>query len=521
MKAMLKAVSLIALSVMMLSNIWPPNGLPLLFGVAFIPLIQFWRMPLTAILSYGGIYLVWLGVFFLANREMFLLDELERVRVLKIGLFILPLIWTAPFAIADLMLKRQSKSALWAFPFMYISMETAHYYWPVSFTWMHGSWSLATTSLAGLGYFLSPALVALLALYCNVVLVHALEQYRNKVLRLNSIMLMALPWLIIAAGLIINVAQNSTHVVRVAVFSPEKVLRDSLNDNVLAQATWLREAFEQSGIRNVDLLVCPEDFFKEKTHNPLFTNNLPGHPAIQSLLEFSKKHQLCLLSGASLVQLYQSAKPPTLSAKRQSDEFYFDVYNGSFFVTPNGQISWRSKQHLVPIVEEIPFYKLFNTLNDVGLWPDRYDHTYGTVKSDEPYRYGSMKIAPLVCFEGTFPQVTAGYGVNGANLYALLTTKWSKSEIQSQRQLAFSNALSATINRPVVVASFNGEIGAFSGDHKLTPQEISGWFNVYEININSHYGFVHPLNSNPWILFVLSIIVVIMLRKRNFSMSYA
>jgi apolipoprotein N-acyltransferase len=196
-----------------------------------------------------------------------------------------------------------------------------------------------------------------------------------------------------------------------------------------------------------DLLLWPEAALPEF--------DVASFAAITNLIQ---THQIEMIFGADDVK----EKPNPTPGDR------YDVYNAAFHFRPDGSLGGiYHKRHLVmfgeyiPLVGALPFVKWFTPITGGFATGDRATHfaleRWGQ-RPREPRvaidsRNGSpgvsphrIKIAPLICFEDTFPHLVREYVDDDTDFLVNLTNNGWFGESASQWQHAASAALRAVEN---------------------------------------------------------------------------
>ncbi|MEQ9289849.1 MAG: apolipoprotein N-acyltransferase [Cyclobacteriaceae bacterium] len=511
MKLIAKKIVLSACTSLLLIFAWPPSSINFLLLIAFVPL-------LIVTFDEDGPQKVFLYFYF--SLQLFLLEmhlplliEGRHIMPLVVGLIFVPAFWCCPILVSTLIKKRYGlEFALIAFPFLYVSQEIGQYYWDFAVTWFHLGLGLSNTPfLLGVNPYLGQEGGSLLVLLSNVSFYYLYIQHRENQLRRIHFLPISFFCLIVLFFNFIQPQKEAKTKADIAIFQPSSKENRAVENDLRGQYDLLENAIVQSGFKKADLLICPESYFFDMKKYPLIVNNLKQHLAIKKLMELSQKYETPIFAGAVLVEFYYTKDPPTASAKKRGQGDYYDIYNGSIFITPDGQVSWRTKQSLVPFTEIIPFHAFFNFLERNGLWPTRYIDTYGTVEFEGPYEYGKLKIAPAICFESLFPHVMASYIQKKANLQVVLSTDWTGSQSLNQQQQDGMLVDVYSFGRPLVFATLN-QNSTITNRGKRTVFSHKD-FDVKSVDINIWSGYYTIVGVKPWywIVFTLAVIFGILL----------
>jgi len=166
-----------------------------------------------------------------------------------------------------------------------------------------------------------------------------------------------------------------------------------------AEASWgLLERGSLEGIaRGAEILVWPETALPMSLlHQPVY---------------LARVRNLLAQSGAALLA-------GTLHSEGEFGTEGFRSYNSAIFMTPSGDAApLYHKQKLVPFSERMPLQKVlpFLTMIDFGQSDFMPGNEYRT------FTDGPLRLAPLVCFESIFPEVSARFAFLGANALVNVT----------------------------------------------------------------------------------------------------
>ncbi|MCC6823914.1 MAG: apolipoprotein N-acyltransferase [Verrucomicrobia subdivision 3 bacterium] len=219
----------------------------------------------------------------------------------------------------------------------------------------------------------------------------------------------------------------------------------------------LLELTAQALTNETDLLLWPEAALPEF--------NATSFAAITNLIQ---AHQVEMIFGADDVQEKSNPIP--------GDRY--DAYNAAFHFRPDGSLGGiYHKRHLVmfgeyiPLGRALPFVKWFTPITG-GFTPGDRAIPFRLERrpaarpdsTDESERAGSetgapthIKIAPLICFEDTFPHLVREYVDEDTDFLVNLTNNGWFGESASQWQHAASAALRAVENSvPLLRCCNNG-----------------------------------------------------------------
>ena len=515
-KQTLKNIALTLTSSLLLIAAWPPSTLNFLLFIAFVPvmIVIFEQKKVF----HAILYFYFAFQLFLLEMFFSLFTSGPHLTALMVGLILVPVFWSISFLLSFLVKRKYGViPALILLPFFFVSHEVAQYYWDLSMTWFHLGVGLSNSPyLLGIYPYLGQEGGTVLIMAFNVSVYHIYHKTKcNQFNVKNAIPLILLILLVIISNAF-NQKIKTTKTVEIAIFQPEKEKLRAIQDNLMSQIDLLETKIQTSEFKKADLIICPESYFRDMKKYPLVVNNLHSHPAILRLMEISQQYQTPILSGATLVQLYRSETHPTPSSKLKEPGVYFDIYNGSIFITPDKNISWRTKQKLVPFAEITPFYKGFNYLEKHGLWPTRYDRTFASVDSEDPYSYGKLKIAPIICFESSFPHIVSKYIQHKANLIVILSTEWSSSESLIQQHQDGIPILGKSFGKSLLFCTLNQK-SLLLDDHNLEKKIFSNQeFEKKSIFLLDNRSYYFYFADSPWYWIVVNIIIILAFIKLKF-----
>lgn len=494
-------------SALLLYLAWPPSSVNTLLPIAYVPVfIAVYNQP-SAKDAFKVFYVSFMCFLLLVHWPLFI--EGFRLGALIFGLFIVPVFWSVPVTISFWISKKKGlETGLIILPFLFVSQEVVQYYWDFSFTWVNlGLGFSDSVWLMGAYKLIGPEGGAFLIISCNCSLFYVYSRLKDKK---NIGFIHCTPVLMVLFLLLFpNFFRQDSNgkAVRVAIFQPTTAQYSEMKDNLKKQTEFFANSISVLPPNSVDLIVGPESYFLEMKKSPLFVNNLNKHPAIERLKELSAFHNAPILSGAILVHLLRGNETPTASAKFRKPGQYYDIYNGSIFITPHGNVEWRTKQSLLPFAEKTPFYRVFNYLNSKGFWPYRFDDTYGTVPFDGTYNFEGLRISAPICYEGVFPNVVSEYLDTSANLLVVLSNDWSGSENMLEMQRSYTNVLYNSFGKPVILAAMNGGSSVSAND--VIPNISEEPLEVVEVALNNDLTVYSKIAGLQFCWLILSLVVII------------
>ena len=233
---------------------------------------------------------------------------------------------------------------------------------------------------------------------------------------------------------------------RVGIVQPAVALEDKVTE-ARTELVWQRlRALTREAARGADLVVWPE------TARPKYSILREGRIEDPEMAALAKDAGVPILYGVTIV----------------GDA----LYNGAALVLPDGSIpQWYGKQHLLPLVEGVPFGRYFG-------WDPRARAREGKRKGylgmlgnyavgPEPtvFRVAGARIGVMVCFESQFPELGRAYRRAGANALAVLTNDaWWGHSIFAPWHARMVAVRARELGIPVLRAANNGISGIVASD---------------------------------------------------------
>lgn len=458
-----ETIFLWTLSLSLLLLAWPPAPFPYLILISYAPLLVY--SAKTKSLKKLFFFLFSYYFSFVLVKFIGLLAEGDFTYGPIIALIELPLIWMLPFIGFHLLNRKVSLPiALLLFPFIYVLHEYWQYFWDLTFVIYHLPLALGNADLFNSIYpIIGMFGMSLLIISINTGLAYLPLKIKDR--KTLSILLGSIVFILIAISFLhysLNTTNTKLQNFTIKAFSPSSEKMLEVKDDFGNQISFLEKRLLEADLEGVNLIVGPESYLNDLSNNPLFTNNIDRNTYIIRLKEISEKKNVSILVGAVLVELFKRSEFPTTSAKKKEDGLYYEIYNGSILIDGNKAVQWRSKQVLLPILENIPFHNIINTLASSNSIIPRLDNTYGVKKNKKPYIVDDIKIITSICYEGLYPyQLTDHIQKQGADLQIIITNDWTNEKITVDQFNTSCKAVSKAVDKPTVIVGMNGNISSF------------------------------------------------------------
>jgi len=508
-------LSLSALSGILMAVSWPPSGLNFLLLFALVPLMLVFFNSTTAKSALLNSYLTY-AIFSTYTMSWFSLitDDPAALFLIYMAHIFIPLTQSIPWILAFWVNKK--KGLLWSLmslPFFYLSYEIFHYHWDLTYTWLHLGLGLSNSPyLLKLYPFIGQEGGTFYILLVNALIALSLFIRGKRKSRFASLIMIPV-LLLLPIILPASKKERSTESLKVAIYQPTTaydltITNETIDENYSA----LENVVQNIDSGEVDLLICPEGYFKNYHNNPIIINNPFRHSVIQKLLKLSKRKGCAIITGVIAVKLYYTDEAPTVSAKFKKEGIFYDTYNAVMLIEPNGQIQWRSKVRLVPFAERVPFLAFFKSLEVLHVDFNQSKGSYDFEHDPSPFTYKNAIIAPLVCYESLYPDVTSLFLDRKANIIMEFSNEnWTKEVNKGQIQHEnYAKVNAIQFGRDYLRSTFNHGSAVFTPD--LSQFEFSNNtadLALTTVNLNSNKTFYTKHRSLWKYVFVISLALII------------
>ncbi|MCE9538354.1 MAG: apolipoprotein N-acyltransferase [Bacteroidetes bacterium] len=241
-----------------------------------------------------------------------------------------------------------------------------------------------------------------------------------------------------------------------------------------------------------DYLVFPETALTEAIWEDEFMQS----SSIKTLKEFLKPYpKLKIIIGASTAKVYQPDEALSSTARKfRSEDAYYDSYNTALQIDSSNLIQIYHKSKLVPGVEKMPFPFIFKHLGKLAI--DLGGTTGSLGIQDERSVFvsldGTIKAAPVVCYESVYGEYVSEYVKNGAQFIAIITNDGWWGDTPGYKQHLKYGALRAIETRRYVVRSANTGVSCVITNKGEIQQATNWWVPAViktQIKLNNELTF--------------------------------
>ncbi len=438
---------------------WPPSEFNFLILVAWMPLLHaLFEKDNRKSRAYFLSYLACAGFSFGTMWWLFTVqgDGLTTI-LITLAMLAIPAVMAIPFWLSFLVFRKRGMSwALIVLPFFVAGLEILVQYWDLGFTWLHQGLAMANTPSLMKAYpLLGQQVGTLQILAVNGSMLILLKRWHIRKARPMAI---ALPVLLVLTMLIPITGSKKGNVqkLKVAVLQPNlDTYSEMSNDETLVRYDSLMAGLDMINTDSLDLIVCPEGYFRDMRDNPIIVNDFHRHKSIGMLKELSQKMDAPILTGSLVIRLYFEEQKNNPTARQKREGLYWDQYNAALFITPDGRVEWRTKNHLVPFMERVPFIDKFSALESLHLTLNQAKGSYARIENSKPFVWKSMRIVPILCQESLFPNRISSYVQRRANLIVEMSNEtWSTSVLPRRQHAGYALVNVAQFRLPYLRSSF-------------------------------------------------------------------
>ena len=148
--------------------------------------------------------------------------------------------------------------------------------------------------------------------------------------------------------------------------------------------------------------------------------------------------------------------------------------NASVLIVPGpGRVSAYHKNHILPFGEYIPFGGNIPLIRIFIPYPEDYNFDSDAGSDVESLHYGSLNLAPLICFEDTLPDLTRAYLLKATPekpvdiLVNQSNDGWFDNSVEGDYHLAASIFRCIEARRPMIRSSNTGPSGMIDGNGRI------------------------------------------------------
>jgi apolipoprotein N-acyltransferase len=481
---------------------WFPNGIfPFLF-IAFVPLLiveeYFFRNP--GLLKPRLLFLYAYLAFFTWNILTTWWVKNASFGGAALAIFCNALLMCIPFMLFHRVRKRigaQWSSVL--FICFWLSFEFIHSNWELSWSWLTlGNAFADVPSIIQWYEYTGVFGGSLWILFLNILMLESLKGITGKPRHIhvrNACIIAAAMLFPIAASWIVRMKSEkfSKGGISIVIVQPNI---DPYNEKFDApfegQLQKMLELASQKINEETDYVIFPETALTEE----MWEGQLEQSGSIQMLRIFLEKFpKLKIVVGASTAKLFQPGEELSVTARKFTmEDAYYDSFNTALQIDHTSRIQVYHKSKLVPGVEQMPFPFIFKHLESVAIDLGGTTGGLGTQAdrtvfvSDD----GTMRTAPVVCYESVYGEYVSEYVKNGANFISIITNDGWWGDTPGYKQHLKYGRLRAIETRRWIARSANTGISCFISPIGEIQQATKYWEPAVisgRITLNNEFTF--------------------------------
>lgn len=487
----------------MLGLSYPPIPLPFLVFFAFIPYFfvlekkesfaSINRLTYFTLFFFNLITLYWIGSW-TKEADKFLMISGAALLVFNPFFY---LITSTLYYFS----KRSfgKKSALWLFPFYWVSFEFLY-----SLTDLRFPWLTLGNSLPYLGHMIQIADIvgvyglSLIILFVNLLLYLALKNVAQKKVDWRyGIAALSIILVVLAYGIIReDTFKVSDTKVKVGLIQPNLDPWDKWAGSVDTELDTYLNLSSQAVAKGAKLIIWPESAL------PIYLLSGNNEFEVNRIRNFCSSNNVFLMTGMPDINFYFNKSEAPKDAKKTRNGYLYTSYNSILLFSPHDyNVQKYGKIKLVPFGEHVPFVEELPFLGDFIKWQVGIS-SWNVGKKQTVFSFSDLenvrlKAAGVVCIESIYPEFVAKFVEEGADLIVVVTNDSWYGYSSGPFQHKEISVIRAVENRKTVVRAANGGISCIIDPLGRTVSETKLFtkdFLVGDVGIQSGLTFYskHP-----------------------------
>ena len=469
-------LSLLVLGGLMLAFSYPPFHTGVLAAFAFVPFFivfediesfgKAFRSSYVMFFVFNLIALSWVGGFTHGKDPYLMIAGASLVLGHPLFMFV-PVV-------AFVFIRKHVgfKTAVFSFPFVWISFEYLHSINQFAFPWLvlgnthtydlQSIQFASITGVYGVSFWIAVINVVAYVVYANL----AVNRWKPNSWQ-SVIAVLVIVLLYFAPRLHGTLLMRDTSVledgktIRVGILQPDIDPFEKWQENAEKELSTLQHLTGRFAQQKTDLIVWPE------TALPFFVLSPRYEYVLDAIRRQLDSLGTSLLTGMPDIVYYKDAsKAPGNSRVFKETGQRYDIFNSSMLLQPGSQeIQKYGKIILVPFAERVPYAdalafspSLLQWNLGLGGWGIGTDTTIFRLRLNDS---SNVRFANLICYESIYPGFVARFVKKGAQLLTVITNDswWGDSFGPYQHvQIAIFRAIE---NRRWVIQCANGGISCF------------------------------------------------------------
>ncbi len=272
------------------------------------------------------------------------------------------------------------------------------------------------------------------------------------------------------------------------------------------------ELVRRPGVDTIDLVVLPETAIPVG----LMAHDLKNTVYLGEIRELVRQYpRLNVLTGAIVYRLYKEGEKTSASTKvlfDGVDTVRYESYNAA--IMPESDDRYYVKSKLVPFTERTPFLEYLRFLEAFNFTMGGHFGGFGKPDSLMILRTRSgVGVAPLICYESEFGELTAEVVKKGAHVLCVITNDGWFGESSGHIQHAHLASLRCIETRRDLARSANTGISLFGDRNGAYFPERLGWWTQgtldRKLNLYDHTTFFMRFGDWPGRWAVMTVFALI------------
>jgi apolipoprotein N-acyltransferase len=240
-----------------------------------------------------------------------------------------------------------------------------------------------------------------------------------------------------------------------------------------------------------DYVASPETSIN---HN-IWIDQLQNVPDIIMIKDMVMQYPgLKYITGITCYQQYNEWERTKTSKHLTGSNMYYDSFNSAIQIDSTGNIPIYHKSKLVVGVEKMPYPGMLKILQPLTIRLGGTFRSHGTQKDRSIFSSadGSVKIAPVICYESVYGEYLAEYIKKGANMIFVITNDGWWGNTPGYRQHNALSRIRAVETRRSIARSANTGISCFINQRGDILDKLNWWQRSAiknKLNINDKLTF--------------------------------
>jgi apolipoprotein N-acyltransferase len=420
--------------------------------------------------------------------------------------------------------KTKSTHAEWTFIMAWLSFEYLHHTWEFSWPWLSLGNAFSAFPFAVQWYeYVGVAGGSAWVLFANIKVFRLIYKWKDNSRAINLSRTFNLVFFIGFAPLFLSWYVRSNYKqtgipINVVVVQPNiDPYSDKFEGIAPIEQTRNMLVLAEKATDSSTQLVC---FPETALMGGLEEQNLNANESIRLVRQFLSVHpQVSILSGADTYHVFNSNEGKTITARKHSEDIYYDSYNTALLINNNSDsIQIYHKSKLVPGVESMPYQQLFSFLGEAAIDLGGTSGSLGRNKEAAVFDIGrNQEVAPIICYESVFGEYIADYIHKGAGLLCIVTNDGWWGNSPGHRHHFDYARLRAIETRRYIARSANTGISGFIDDKGNVISQTEWWTpDVQKATLQYLTGETFYVKYAGYIeLLPVLLLVLALVRKKN------